>query len=321
MNTTRLIGKLKKPNKEVFFESKDVNDIRLGAMVSSDSKAYSKCGFVIIGCPQDQGVQRNNGRIGAAEAPDAIRNSLYRLAAPFGLKAGQLLDLGNLPIAGTLEEIHDLHNSLVESLLQDGKTVIVLGGGNDISYPDAKAVQAIYPGSMAVNVDAHLDIRINPVRNSGTPYRQLLDENIIDPARFFEIAYQFHANSAKYLADAEKAGINLLSLSDLLKEPIKKSLDKIFILDKSQTCFLGFDMDAVKAADAPGVSAPSPTGLTAEQAVEIVEFLAIYKDTRLFEITELNPKYDLDSRTTKLAAILIFKFLSRTIEKMGFATI
>ncbi len=303
-----------KPQKDLFYHSQDPNDLRIGAVASSDGKDYERCDFVLLGCPQDMGVNRNHGRTGAAKAPGAIRDRLYRLAAPEGLKPGQLLDLGDIPTDQPLENIHDHHCAVAEQVLRDGKVLIVLGGGNDLSYPDVTALRTVYPESLTVNVDAHLDIRINKERNSGTPYRQLLDEKIIEPERFFEIGFQYHANSSKYLSDAESMGINMLPLNSLLKAPIKKGLDKVFMLDKSQTCFLGFDMDVVKSSDAPGVSAPSPTGLSAEQAVEIVEFLAIYKDTRLFEITEVNPEFDIDARTSKLAAILIFRFLLRCLE-------
>jgi formimidoylglutamase len=315
MTNISFMEKLKKPNNDLFFKSHDPNDIRLGAMTSHSSKDYEQCEFVLLGCPQDYGVKRNKGRVGTAKAPNSIRDRLYRLAAPAGLKKGQLLDLGDTPTNGSLEEIHDRHRLIVETILKDQKIAIILGGGNDISYPDAKAVQSVFQGSLTVNIDAHLDIRISKERNSGTPYRQLLEEKLISAESFYEIGYQYHANSPKYLSDAEEMGINMLPLNSLLKTPIKKGLDKLFVLDTSQTCFLGFDMDAVKAGDAPGVSAPSPTGLSAEQAVEIVEFLSIYKNTRLFEITEVNPNFDADARTSKLAAILVFRFLSRCLEK------
>src|SRR5438309_3423471 len=54
---------------------------------------------VLIGFPQDQGVRRNGGRIGAAEAPKEIRRWLYRLTpgdcqAAVDLLARPPLDLG-----------------------------------------------------------------------------------------------------------------------------------------------------------------------------------------------------------------------------------
>ncbi|MFX4693961.1 arginase family protein, partial [Acinetobacter baumannii] len=51
-------------------------------MIKSDPDHYKTADIVIIGCPQDEGVLRNNGRIGAALAPDAIREQFYRLT-PF----------------------------------------------------------------------------------------------------------------------------------------------------------------------------------------------------------------------------------------------
>src|SRR6516225_10903931 len=57
-------------------------DPRLGEIVEfwkGDPAALQSGRAVIIGFPQDEGVQRNQGRAGAAEAPDAIRHWLYKL--------------------------------------------------------------------------------------------------------------------------------------------------------------------------------------------------------------------------------------------------
>src|SRR5579884_4203143 len=64
---------------------------------------------VLIGFPQDDGVRRNGGRVGAAEAPREVRRWLYRLV-PWDcepvtdLAALAALDLGNVRVAGSLEE-------------------------------------------------------------------------------------------------------------------------------------------------------------------------------------------------------------------------
>jgi len=59
-----------RPNSELFFKKNDANDPRLGEVVSSEVSEYEAAGIVIVGCPQDEGVRRNGGRIGAAFAPD-----------------------------------------------------------------------------------------------------------------------------------------------------------------------------------------------------------------------------------------------------------
>src|SRR5438477_12562249 len=62
---------------------------------------------VLIGFPQDEGVRRNGGRVGAAEAPNEIRRWLYRLTpgdcqAGVDLRDRPPLDLGNVRVSRAL---------------------------------------------------------------------------------------------------------------------------------------------------------------------------------------------------------------------------
>src|SRR5215203_6105477 len=115
---------LTKPDEKLFFRKNDRNDVRLGEIVPLTK--YEDAHIVIIGCPQDEGVKRNGGRLGAALAPDAIRQEFYRLT-PFGIHH-RICDLGNLELEDSLEETHDRLTSIVEKVLEDKKKIIVLGG-------------------------------------------------------------------------------------------------------------------------------------------------------------------------------------------------
>jgi arginase family enzyme len=86
----------------------------------------------------------------------------------------------------------------VERILRHGKRLIVLGGGNDISYPDCPGLSRAGVTVLAINIDSHIDGRFDKAPNSGTPYHQLLEEKIIEPSRFFEIAGKDSANSVQY---------------------------------------------------------------------------------------------------------------------------
>jgi len=68
-----------RPNAELFYSRHDPNDPRLGEVVCREESTYAAAEIVILGCPQDEGIRRNGGRIGAAAAPDAIREQFYRL--------------------------------------------------------------------------------------------------------------------------------------------------------------------------------------------------------------------------------------------------
>ena len=171
-----------RPNPELFFKRNDINDVRLGEIVPNNK--YEDAEVIIIGCPQDEGVKRSKGRQGAALAPDAIRREFYKFT-PFGIKV-KLFDLGNTNIQSTLEETHEAHKTIVKQILQDRKKIISLGGGNDISYPDGAAMSDVFGAGnwIATNIDAHFDVRADKPCNSGTPYRQLLDEKLLRPDYF-----------------------------------------------------------------------------------------------------------------------------------------
>src|ERR1700694_5463437 len=72
-------------------------------------RALSLGRAALIGFPQDEGVRRNHGRPGAAEAPNEIRRWLYRLTPGDPRRHADLatlppLDLGNLRMEGNLED-------------------------------------------------------------------------------------------------------------------------------------------------------------------------------------------------------------------------
>src|SRR5436190_24076046 len=122
-----------RPDETLLFRRDEPGDPRLGEIVRWKQEDYAAAPVVLLGCPQDEGVRRNGGRVGAAAAPDAIRKWLYRLVAPAGVK---LFDLGNTVIQSTLEDTHAVQQEIVRQIIADGKALISLGGGNDLSYHD-----------------------------------------------------------------------------------------------------------------------------------------------------------------------------------------
>lgn len=303
-----------RPDESVFFSRNDVNDPRLGEIVRRSPDHYENADIVILGCPQDEGVRRNGGRVGAADAPLAIRKQFYKLTTMNIRK--RIFDLGDVKLANTLEATHDTMTEVVKAVLRDGKRVIVLGGGNDISYADGKAMSEVFGRDwwIGVNIDAHLDVRLSEERNSGTPYRQLLDEELLLPKHFYEVGYQSHFTSPIYYDYIRKLGVNRISL-ELVRSraqadiELRENIRNTFIGHSSSlNTFFGFDMDVVRSADAPGTSAPSPLGLRAGEFIQLVKYAASLANTKLIEFSEVNPKFDQDDRTAKLVAIGMHRF-------------
>lgn len=289
--------------------SHDPQDMLMGNVVSTDPEDYGLSTHVLIGCPQDLGVRRNAGRSGAAEAPDSIRRFFYKLKPPVPTSGVRVLDLGNIAVHESLREMHNRLRATVRQALWDGKVVMVLGGGNDISFPDAHAVSEVCPGFAAVNVDAHLDMRKSDVVHSGTPYRNLIENGCLDPSSLHEIGVQPWANSANYLSDAEEMGVNVHTLHHMQGIGTDRFLEDLFKTLEGRTLFAGLDMDSVRASDAPGVSAPCSVGLSAEDVLDFAARCRGHGETAVFEITEVNPGVDVDDRTSRLAALTLYTFI------------
>ncbi len=297
-------------DESLFFSRNDENDLRLGDIVFRKSDDYADAQVVLVGCPQDEGVRRNLGRTGARRAPAEVRRALYRFPVSEAHENLRLFDAGDVRIATTLEETHERLFESVQEMLAGGKDVVVIGGGNDISYPDCRALADFAPRPLVLNVDRHLDVRIDNQRNSGTPYRQLIEEDIICPTMFHEVGINTFANSSAYMRYVEEKGANIHFLGDIRDAGVARVIRKIVDESDAQGIFFGIDIDVVRAVEAPGVSDPGPMGLTARELCEIADVAAMQSRVRLIEITEVNPDFDRDGITSKLAANFIMRALA-----------
>ncbi len=311
--------------------SHDPHDRWLIEEVGFSEQAYQNATHVLIGCPQDEGVRRNNGRVGAALAPDKIRERLYKLQVPETPEI-KLYDAGNINIDffdftdtelredipeitketkdhDGLERAHKYLTKAVKQFLKDGKKVIVLGGGNDISYADVRALSELHGHIAAINIDAHLDMRIADKMTSGTPYRRLIEDGLLHPHHFHEFGIRPETNAAFYLKSATEMGVNLHYFQDIIVNDAASVFGNLLKTLSDSPLFLGLDMDAIHAADAPGVSASSPIGFTAKEVSHFIRKAAQLNNLLIFEITEVNPRYDIDGQTSKLAAHFIYEFL------------
>jgi formiminoglutamase len=306
-----VLARLDRPDPSLFCVGHDPNDRKLGQVVEREEQAaYARSRLVLLGCPQDDGVRRNRGRPGAAEAPDAIRRELYRLSAPASIDRESMFDAGNVRVGPTLEETHDRHRSVVSAILDGGKTVVVLGGGNDVSYPDVSALAATAAPVLAFNVDSHFDVREADLAHSGTPYRQLLEEGALEGRNLYQMGHKPGTNSPEYARYLEQAGVPVHSFDEIERRGVETVFASVLRRRGDvRSIFWGFDMDAVRSSDAPGVSAGYPLGFTAAQICRIAALAGREPRTRLLEISECNPPRDIDGRTAKLAAMMIVAFL------------
>lgn len=318
---TNISKYLTPPNEKLFFSRGDTDDPRMGDIVLRQAKnVKNDLQIGIVGVPVDEGVKRNGGRTGAKEAPDAIRAELYkRTPFVFGKENSpnelSIFDFGNIKQGKTLEETHANLTEVVAYLVEQNIVPVVLGGSHDIAYPNFLGISKHKSSLGVINIDTHLDFRKPvPKRNSGTSFRQMLDhhKSALNAMNFVELGIQSFANSQKHYDELIERGATIFSLRDVREDGITKILDLAYELTtaSTETLYVSFDMDAVKETAAPGVSAPLPTGLTPEEFLTAALFAGKRRKTGMIDLVEVNPKYDVDGRTCKLAALTILYFLT-----------
>jgi formiminoglutamase len=264
-------------------------------------------------------VRRNGGRVGAAEAPAAIRHWLYRLTPWDGesdteLSEGPPLDLGDVRVAGDLEATQEVRAEVVAGVLTAGAVPVVLGGEHETAY-------GVYLGYVAagrpvglVNVDAHLDVRplVDGRGHSGSPFRQALEHptHPLPGARYVCLGAQAQATSRQHVTYVRERGGVVRWCGELrpsLGHHLARERDRLAA--GGCAVHVSVDAGAVRAADVPGMSAPNPAGLPGPEVLAAARLAGGSPGVSGLDLGEVNPRHDRDGQGARWAALLVWNFL------------
>jgi formiminoglutamase len=262
----------------------------------------------LLGFCSDEGVRRNKGRTGAAAAPAALRAALGPLA--FHLDR-PVADAGDVVVAGTgLEAGQERAGRAVAALLDAGQLTVVLGGGHETafaSYSGVAASAAVQGGRRlgVLNLDAHFDLRDEPVPSSGTPFLQMARAEAAAGREFrYAVVGISEPNNTRTLFDtAQDLGVRYLLDEECSTERVQEFVAG-FLAD-IDVLYLTIDLDVLPAAVAPGVSAPAAYGVPLPVISAACRQVAGSGKLLHLDVAELNPDFDIDGRTAKVAARLI----------------
>ena len=268
---------------------------------------------VVLGFCSDAGVRRNKGRVGAAAAPAAIRSALSPLA--FHLDR-DVFDAGDVVVEDdSLEEGQQRAGRAISELLDAGNLTVVLGGGHETafaSYLGVAGSNAVRSGKRlgVLNLDAHFDLRDEPTPSSGTPFLQMAQEEL---AAGRELQYAVvgisEPNNTRTLFDtADRLGVKYLLDEDCSAERVETFVaDFVAGID---VLYLTIDLDVLPASVAPGVSAPAAYGVALPVISAVCRQVAASGTLLHLDVAELNPEFDIDGRTAKVAARLVNTLLA-----------
>lgn len=272
---------------------------------------------VILGFCCDEGVRRNQGREGAKAAPDYLRKILANLPVHF-IPEIALVDAGNINTNGyDLQSAQEALAMAVQKIRTLGGKPLLIGGGHEITYGHFKGLHQPNRKTGIINLDAHLDMRplLDGKGNSGTSFYQL-NKELFDNGeklKYLAIGIQEISNTKGLIDYAQTQGVEIINSNEIYAENLASIQNKIkHFADQVDELYLTIDMDAFSAAFAPGVSAVAYNGIIPDVTFyNMLDF--IYQQPKLInlDIAELNPRFDLDERTARLAANLIFQYLQK----------
>lgn len=276
---------------------------------------------ILLGCPDDRGVRNNHGRGGAVDGPAAFRKQFKKLTGQISLQE-HIYDIGNSDVHP--EDARESHQHAIDLYSEQrhlAPTSLWIGGGHDYAYPQLKAIHSdLLPGQQlgCLNIDPHFDMRPpEPMMLSGSPFYVALEEGLVKGENMISFGVQRHANAAFLWAYAEEKEVKICRQEDLrLGHAIKSFKQQLKNLrERVDAIVLSLDLDAIQAAFAPGVSAPAMEGFTPSEILEMMLIAARDEKVVSLGIFELNPEYDIDERTARLAATCAYHFMDERLRK------
>ena len=319
------------------------------AFDSTSQQNGQRIGLVGFAC--DQGVRRNQGRVGARAAPPLIRQAFAALPVIAELQQryeGQLPtllgDAGDIHCHDndnfaerTLEQAQVKYADKISDIIQQGGLPIGLGGGHAIAYGsflglwqalssetdqptnDVSNIEnhvksnvennaSTMPTIGVINFDAHLDIRQSDFATSGTPFRQIAEhlDKQGQPFHYCCIGVSRFSNTAALFDRAEQLGVHIISDEDCTNKKWKKIAAQIEnFINEVNVVYLTIDMDCLPSSTVPGVSAPAAYGIELSFVERAVKRIMVSGKVRIADIAEINPTFDIDGRSCKVAARLL----------------
>ncbi|MDF1573910.1 MAG: formimidoylglutamase [Bacteroidales bacterium] len=239
---------------------------------------------------------------GSKDAPNHIRSKLYQLRKiERNLK---IYDLGNIKNGGS---VNDTYFALRDVLLELGErdiTTLIFGGSQDLSRGVFLALEKQVGPHQILTIDSMLDFsQKDDLLNSRNYLNHIVYSSGLNQFSLTNLGHQACFVTETQLQVLEKSYLESIRLGEARKE-IKQAEPLI-----RDCVFIGIDMGAVRHADAPGASIPSPNGFFGDEICQITRYAGLSERANILGFFELNPSSDMNDQTAHLAAQAAWYFL------------
>jgi agmatinase len=277
-------------------------------LYQSNARSAFEADVVIVGVPDES--KSHAKRKGASKGPDSLRQASNE--SGFFERKGKLIPV--CPIFGKISDKHifdygnipreNLHK-LITYLVSNNKIPIVIGGDHSITSTVLQATGDIHGKLGLFYFDAHPDF----VSSTTDYYGSVLT----DSSRWIDFSKSMligtRAAEPEELENAESVGLEVITPIDVAKLGISRVANKLQAKGYSNRRYVSIDLDCADPAYAPGVSLPSPCGLSSIDLVYLIK-LVVNSGIVGIDIVELSPDFDLNNMTANLAARILLESIA-----------
>ena len=284
----------------------------------------------VYGVPYDGAV---SNRPGARYGPAAIRRasgwwaylSDYK-GALTNVQTGDRVDFDDLTVAdvGDVPVFPMDAETTAASITAHAATLatqtmpVMLGGDHYCTYP---AVRGLLEGSEyervgLLQIDAHSDtVSESPVFGTdfhGSSTARIADLSGVDYVSISQVGIRGY-ESPDFFEVAEERGLSVYTMRDVHDRGIRQVVSEAIESAAADTdaVYVTFDIDGVDPGVAPGTGTPTPGGLTAHQALEVMRVVGDHDAVGAVDLVEVAPPYDPTEGTARLASYLLVTLLER----------
>jgi len=253
--------------------------------------------IVIVGC----GEQRGSGLIhGQSAAPDVIRRHFYSLY--YWHNDIKIADIGNIKDGSLYTDSYAALKTVIQELVNDGKTVIILGGSHDLTLAQYYAYAESKKIIEASCVDALIDLNLD------SPFRQenFLMEMLTGEPNFLRhynhIGFQSYYVHPRMLETMDKLRFDCYRVGS-----VKEAIDEMEPVIRNSNLF-SFDITALAHAYAPA-SSLSPNGFNGEEACSLMRYAGMSPNVNSIGIYGYDPQHDKEELTAKQISNMLWYVL------------
>ena len=253
--------------------------------------------LVFIGC----GEQRGNGmHMAYSAAPDAIRRQFYSLF--FWHQDLRMADLGNLRKGADLADTYAALKTVISELLNEKKTVVILGGSHDLTLAQYYAFEDNKSVIEVANADALIDLDLDSDFRCDNFLMEMLTGEPNYVRHYNHIGFQSYYVHPRMLETMDKLRFDCYRVGH-----VKENIEEMEPVLRNSQLF-SFDISSIAYAYAPANNT-SPNGFNGEEACVLMRYAGMSPNVRSIGIYGYDPDKDLHDLTAKQISQMLWYLL------------